>query len=316
MSFNCLPGQTIGLVGESGSGKSVTALSIMGLIPTPPGRYAGGEIFFENNDLLKMSPAQIRKIRGNRISMIFQEPMTSLNPVFTIGEQICEVFVNHEGLNKKQALEQTIEMLYKVQIPSPKRRAKEYPHQLSGGMRQRAMIAMALACKPKVLIADEPTTALDVTIQAQIIDLMIALKQDYGTSIIMITHDLGVIAQMADWMVVMYAGKVVEEAATIDLFHKPKHPYTQGLLASVPVLGMRATQGRKRLKEIQGIVPSLYSLPKGCAFHPRCNQSKDICCRKDPMVTAHENGHKVRCWLHDGDAVPCDAISDKEGAAV
>ncbi len=315
VSFSCKCGKTLGLVGESGSGKSVTALSIMQLIPTPPGRYAGGEILFNQTDLLKLSSSKIRSIRGNHISMIFQEPMTSLNPVFTVGEQISEVFVNHEGLNKKQAMEQTVEMLHKVQIPSPRRRAREYPHQLSGGMRQRAMIAMALACKPQVLIADEPTTALDVTIQAQIIDLMMALKADYETSIIMITHDLGVIAQMADWMVVMYAGKMVEDADTLDLFQNPLHPYTQGLLNSAPVLGWRNKKGRQRLKEISGVVPSLYELPQGCAFHPRCSQRMQICARKQPRVTEQGEGHRVRCWLWDGEDVPVDfnLIRDHQG---
>lgn len=298
VSFSCMPGETLGIVGESGSGKSVTALSIMRLIPTPPGRYGGGEIIFDEQNLLELPEHQMRKIRGNRISMIFQEPMTSLNPVFTIGDQIGEVFVNHEGINRREALDRAVEMLDKVQIPSPRRRSREYPHQLSGGMRQRAMIAMALACKPKVLIADEPTTALDVTIQAQIIDLMLELKQDFGTSILMITHDLGVIAQMADWMVVMYAGKVVEEAKTADLFHSPQHPYTIGLLDSVPVLGRRGKRGRTRLQEISGIVPSLYELPRGCSFHPRCGESMEICRKERPALCEHNDGHKVRCWKH------------------
>ena len=297
VSFNCLPGETLGLVGESGSGKSVTALSVMQLIPTPPGRYAGGRIHFNQRDLLKLSQSEMRKIRGNRISMIFQEPMTSLNPVFTVGEQIREVFLTHESLSPKQAMDLTVEMLQKVQIPSPRKRAREYPHQLSGGMRQRAMIAMALACKPQVLIADEPTTALDVTIQAQIIDLMMELKEDYQTAIMMITHDLGVIAQMADWVVVMYAGKVVEEARTVELFEQPRHPYTQGLLESVPVLGRRSKKGRQRLQEISGMVPSLYELPQGCTFHPRCKQSLPICEKEAPPVYQLGKGHQARCWL-------------------
>lgn len=296
VSFTCMPGETIGLVGESGSGKSVTALSIMQLIPTPPGRYAGGRILFENENLVALPVQQMRKIRGNRISMIFQEPMTSLNPVFTIGDQIAEVFINHEGLGRKAAMDRAVDMLDQVRIPSPRRRSREFPHQLSGGMRQRAMIAMALACKPQVLIADEPTTALDVTIQAQIIDLMMELKQDYGTAIMMITHDLGVIAQMADWMIVMYAGKVVEEAPTADLFNTPLHPYTKGLLDSVPVLGRRGREGRSRLQEIRGVVPSLYELPRGCSFHPRCSESMDICRQERPDVVDCGKGHKVRCW--------------------
>jgi oligopeptide/dipeptide ABC transporter ATP-binding protein len=313
VSFNCMPGETLGLVGESGSGKSVTALSIMQLIPTPPGRYAGGEVIFNQKNLLEISASEMRSIRGNRISMIFQEPMTSLNPVFTIGDQISEVFVNHEGLNTKQAMEQTVEMLHKVQIPSPRKRANEYPHQLSGGMRQRAMIAMALACKPQVLIADEPTTALDVTIQAQIIDLMMELKKDYQTSIIMITHDLGVIAQMADWVVVMYAGKVVEEARTVDLFENPVHPYTQGLLNSVPVLGRRSKKGRTRLKEISGVVPSLYELPKGCSFHPRCTQSMEVCIDRPPRTHELEKGHRVSCWLCESGHNSQDQAKDQGG---
>jgi len=315
VSFDCLPGETLGLVGESGSGKSVTALSIMQLIPTPPGRYAGGEIVFNQTDLLKLSPTKMRSIRGNRISMIFQEPMTSLNPVFTVGDQISEVFVNHEGLSAKEAMERTVEMLQQVQIPSPHRRVREYPHQLSGGMRQRVMIAMALACKPQVLIADEPTTALDVTIQAQIIDLMMALKEDYQTSIIMITHDLGIIAQMADWVVVMYAGQVVEEARTLELFQNPLHPYTRGLIDSIPVLGYRSKEGRQRLKEISGVVPSLYELPKGCAFHPRCSRSLGmICTQIKPRVTEQGKDHRVRCWLWDETKQPAPYRTQARGS--
>ncbi len=310
ISFNLMAGETMGLVGESGCGKSVSALSIMRLVPEPPGKIVGGRILLEDRDLLSMSQSEMRRIRGNRISMIFQEPMTSLNPVYTIGQQIAEVFENHQGMHHKEALDHTIEMLAKVQIPSPKKRVHEYPYQLSGGMRQRAMIAMALACEPQVLIADEPTTALDVTIQAQIIDLMLELKQDFQAAILMITHDLGVIAEMADWVVVMYAGKVVEEGSTLELFENPLHPYTNGLLNSVPVMGRRAKLGRQRLQEITGVVPSLYELPQGCTFHPRCPHSIDACTQSYPEVRNISENHRVRCWLD-----PDTASSVAMGAA-
>ena len=297
VSFSLLGGETVGLVGESGCGKSVSALSIMRLVPEPPGKIVGGEIILEDRELLSLPQHDMRKIRGNRISMIFQEPMTSLNPVYTIGQQISEVFVNHQNMNQKDAIDRTVEMLAKVQIPSPAKRVHEYPYQLSGGMRQRAMIAMALACEPQVLIADEPTTALDVTIQAQIIDLMLELKEDFQAAILMITHDLGVIAEMADWVVVMYAGKVVEEGATVELFEHPLHPYTNGLLNSVPVMGRRARHGRQRLQEISGVVPSLYELPQGCTFHPRCPNATDQCLNSYPQVREVSESHRVRCWM-------------------
>ena len=297
VSFHLMPGETVGLVGESGCGKSVSALSIMRLIQSPPGRIVGGSIRFSDMDLLDLSESRMRSVRGNRISMIFQEPMTSLNPVYTIGDQIGEVYATHRRAGKKQAVARTIEMLAKVQIPSPEKRVNEYPHELSGGMRQRAMIAMALACNPDLLIADEPTTALDVTIQAQIIDLMLALKNDFNAAILMITHDLGVIAETAQRVVVMYAGRVVEEGLCADIFNNPLHPYTQGLLKSVPVIGRRAKHGRERLREITGIVPSLYDLPKGCAFHPRCPHTMDICQQERPGFSDKENGHRVRCFL-------------------
>ena len=298
VSFNLMGGETMGLVGESGCGKSVSALSIMRLVPEPPGKIVGGQITLEGKDLLKLSQAEMRAIRGNRISMIFQEPMTSLNPVYTIGQQIAEVFENHRGMDHKEALDHTIEMLAKVQIPSPEKRVHEYPYQLSGGMRQRVMIAMALACEPQILVADEPTTALDVTIQAQIIDLMLELKQDFQAAILMITHDLGVIAEMADWVVVMYAGRVVEEGSTLELFENPLHPYTAGLLNSVPVIGRRAQYGRQRLQEITGVVPSLYELPRGCTFHPRCPHKSEICLRDYPDMLQVNKNHRVGCWLH------------------
>jgi peptide/nickel transport system ATP-binding protein/oligopeptide transport system ATP-binding protein len=279
VSFYLNKGETIGLVGESGCGKSVTALSIMRLIPEPPGKIVNGRIHFD-------------------ISMIFQEPMTSLNPVFTIGNQISEMFTLHQKLGKRESWNRAIEMLRLVQIPSPERRVHEYPHQLSGGMRQRAMIAMALSCDPEILIADEPTTALDVTIQAQVIDLMIKLKEDFDAAIILITHDLGVVAEFAQRIEVMYAGKIVEEAETVAIFEDPKHPYTRGLLKSIPKLGQRAQRGRQRLQEISGIVPSLYELPAGCSFYPRCPKAKAICEEKPPEIIDLGGAHRVRCWLY------------------
>jgi peptide/nickel transport system ATP-binding protein/oligopeptide transport system ATP-binding protein len=299
VTFYLRRGETLGLVGESGCGKSVTALTVMGLIKTPPGRIAGGSIRFKGQDLLRLSPADMRHIRGNRISMIFQEPMTSLNPVYTVGDQIAEMFVFHRGMGQKESWDRSVEMLRRVQIPNPEKRACEYPHQLSGGMRQRAMIAMALACDPEILIADEPTTALDVTIQAQILDLMLQLKQDTGAAIIMITHDLGVIAETAQRVVVMYAGRVVEEADTATLFEEPLHPYTQGLLRSIPRMGQRARHGRARLAEISGVVPSLYELPDGCTFHPRCREAEKTCRRQAPQMKDLGGGRRIRCWRRE-----------------
>ena len=299
VTFDLDGGETLGLVGESGCGKSVTALTVMGLIKQPPGRIAGGRIRFKGQELLSLSPAEMRHIRGDRISMIFQEPMTSLNPVFTVGDQIAEMFVFHRRMGHKESWERAVEMLRKVQIPSPEKRAHEYPYQLSGGMRQRAMIAMALACDPEILIADEPTTSLDVTIQAQILELMIQLKQDTGAAIIMITHDLGVISETAQRVVVMYAGRVVEEASTPALFEQPLHPYTQGLLRSVPRMGQRARHGRERLAEISGVVPSLYELPEGCTFHPRCREAETICRLQVPEIKELGGGRRVRCWRRE-----------------
>ena len=293
-------GETLGIVGESGCGKSVTSLSIMRLIPNPPGRIEGGEINFRGMNLLSLPLRRMQSIRGNSISMIFQEPMTSLNPVYTVGDQIAETLVLHQGLSHRESLDRAVDMLAKVQIPSPAKRAGEYPHQLSGGMRQRAMIAMALACSPEILIADEPTTALDVTIQAQILDLMAGLKEEFGSAIIMITHDLGVIAQIAQRIAVMYAGKVVEEGTNLEIFEEARHPYTKGLLRSIPRLGERSREGRKRLYEIEGIVPSLYGLPAGCIFSPRCPQVMDICRQKMPELIAAGPTHRVRCWLEAG----------------
>jgi oligopeptide/dipeptide ABC transporter ATP-binding protein len=300
VDFEVARGETIGIVGESGCGKSVTALSILRLIPDPPGKIAGGEILFEGTDLLKISDSEMREIRGNKISMIFQEPMTSLNPVFTIGTQISETIILHQHLNRKEALEKSMEMLRLVQIPEPESRVLDYPHKLSGGMRQRAMIAMALSCHPRLLIADEPTTALDVTIQAQILDLMLKLKEEMGTAIILITHNLGLIAEVAQRVIVMYTGKVVEEAGTEDLFENPLHPYTQGLLQSIPWIGRKLESGRKQLQEIPGIVPSIFDLPQGCSFSPRCQKAFDLCRDKTPELVVVRPGHKVRCWLFNG----------------
>jgi oligopeptide/dipeptide ABC transporter ATP-binding protein len=298
VSFYIDRGEVLGVVGESGCGKSVTAQSIMRLIPEPPGKIVHGKILFDGMDIVGLTMEQMRSIRGNRISMIFQEPMTSLNPVYTIGNQISEMFLLHEKHSKSQSWQRSIEMLKKVQIPAPEKRVHEYPHQLSGGMRQRAMIAMALACNPEILIADEPTTALDVTIQAQILDLMLQLKEDYDAAIMMITHDLGVIAEIAQRIVVMYAGKVVEEGQALAIFDDPKHPYTQGLLKSIPKLGERSRHGRKRLKEISGIVPSLYDLPTGCSFYPRCPKSIPVCEENPPKIVDAGGRHLVRCWLY------------------
>ncbi len=298
VTYHLDPGEALGIVGESGCGKSVTAASIMRIVPDPPGRIVGGQILFQGQDLTQLSQKAMRRIRGRSIAMIFQEPMTSLNPVYTVGNQIAEMFILHRGMNKRAAMDASVEMLDRVQIPAPRRRAAEYPHQLSGGMRQRAMIAMALACDPELLIADEPTTALDVTVQAQILDLMIKLKEELKTAVQIITHDLGVIAETADRIVVMYAGRVVEEAATVALFQNTLHPYTQGLLKSIPLLGSRTAGEQQTLEEIKGMVPSLYGLPPGCKFRERCPQAMPICRENEPELTAAGEGHAVRCWLH------------------
>ena len=284
--------ETLGVVGESGCGKSVTALSIMRLIKSPPGKIERGEIFFDGRDLLKLSLKEMREIRGNDIGMIFQEPMTSLNPVYTIGDQIAEAIVLHQKVSSSEARTRTIDMLRKVEIPLPERRFDEFPHQLSGGMRQRVMIAMALSCNPKLLIADEPTTALDVTIQAQILDLMRDLRRTLGMSIMLITHDLGVVASMADRVVVMYAGKVAEEALVRDLFKKPMHPYTHGLLNSIPHLARDV----EKLHVISGTVPNLLYLPEGCYFSPRCPYAQSKCRELQPSLVEAVPGHKVSCW--------------------
>lgn len=293
VGFKLRKGETLGILGESGSGKSVTSLSIMRLIQRP-GKIVTGEIKFNGEDLLKVSEERMRSIRGNNVSMIFQEPMTALNPVFTIGNQISESFRVHEGLTKDEALNRSIEMLQMVGIPEAAKRARDYPHRLSGGMRQRVMIAMALSCKPKLLIADEPTTALDVTIQAQILDLMKTLKEQFETAIILITHDMAVIAETVERVIVMYAGGVVEEAPVRELFHHPKHPYTVGLLGCIPKLH----EEKDKLYTIAGGVPNLMAMPPGCAFANRCAQAMDICREQPPMLRWLTEEHRVRCWLH------------------
>jgi peptide/nickel transport system ATP-binding protein len=301
LSFEIGAGETVAIVGESGCGKSVTSMSILRLIAEPPGRIAG-KIRFEGRDLLALPESEMRKLRGNEISMIFQEPMTSLNPVLTVGRQIGEPFRLHQGLSAHDAQTRATEMLALVGIPAPERRVREYPHQLSGGMRQRVMIAMALACNPKLLIADEPTTALDVTIQAQILDLMRDLKRRLGSAIMLITHDLGVVAEMAERVVVMYAGRKVEEARVADIFARPRHPYTRGLLGAVPKLGSSLeTGGRTRLAEIPGLVPSLRARIVGCAFAGRCPWVTDLCREVAPAVEAKAPGHLAAC--HHADRV-------------
>ncbi|HWK43339.1 MAG TPA: ABC transporter ATP-binding protein [Stellaceae bacterium] len=295
VSFSIERGRTLGIVGESGCGKSVTSLSIMGLVPNPPGRIAGGRILFEGEDLLTRSPAALREIRGNRIAMIFQEPMTSLNPVYTVGDQIAEGLIRHRGLGRAAARVRTIELLRRVRIPSAERRVDEYPHQMSGGMRQRVMIAMALACEPRLLIADEPTTALDVTIQAQILELMKTLRDETGTAILLITHDLGVIAELADDVAVMYAGRIVEQAPVRALFADPQHPYTLGLLGSLP----RLDAVQDRLTAIGGSVPDPRHMPAGCRFAPRCPLADARCRAEQPPLDPLQSGspaHRVACW--------------------
>ena len=291
VSFDVVPGEVLGIVGESGSGKSVTALSIMGLLPQPPGRVAGGEILFEGRDLLKLSPGELRQMRGAAIGMIFQEPMTSLNPVFTIGDQISETIRVHERIGAQAARNRAIEMLAKVGIPSPERRVDDYPHQLSGGMRQRVMIAMALSCSPKLLLADEPTTALDVTIQAQILDLLRDLQQEFHMAIVIITHNMGVIAEFADRVAVMYAGRIAEQGPVEQIFDAPAHPYTIGLLSSTPDMITEVP----RLRTIPGTLPSLYELPSGCRFAPRCSRRIDACETGRPAMRAVAADHQAAC---------------------
>ena len=301
VSYSVRRGETLGVVGESGCGKSVTALSILRLVASPPGRIVGGAIRLEGRNLLDATETEMEDVRGNEISMIFQEPMTSLNPLFTVGKQIGEAIALHQGLSKRDAMDRAVEMLREVHIPEPERRAHEYPHQLSGGMRQRVMIAMAISCNPKVLIADEPTTALDVTIQAQILDLMRETQRSQGQAVILITHDMGVVAENADRVVVMYAGRKVEEAEVDELFDHPGHPYTEGLLGAIPSLETAAhsEDGRGRLNEIEGMVPSLANLPPGCVFAPRCRYASEQCRQTYPPLERYRPGHWVACWHAD-----------------
>ena len=302
LTYELHKGETLGIVGESGCGKSVHALSVMRLIPTPPGKIVEGEILFQGTNLLKLPEDEMRRIRGNRIAMIFQEPMTSLNPVLTIGEQIAEAVMLHQGMSKKDAWDRAVEMLEKVKIPLARERVRDYPHQFSGGMRQRVMIAMALSCNPSILMADEPTTALDVTIQAQILDLMRELQKEFNMAIILITHNLGVVAEMADNVVVMYAGRPVEHASVHDTFRDPRHPYTWGLLHSIPKLYER----KERLIPIEGQPPSLIDLPPGCTFAPRCPFAMEVCVKADPPEYPVTNDHYARCYLHSEHATEED----------
>ncbi|HJZ30802.1 MAG TPA: ABC transporter ATP-binding protein [Hyphomicrobiaceae bacterium] len=303
VSFSLASGETLAIVGESGCGKSVTALSVLRLVPDPPGRIVGGSARLDGIDLIGLDETAMRAIRGNQISMIFQEPMTSLNPVMTIGRQISEALILHQRLSRTAAMRRATEMLQLVGIPEPKQRVKEYPHQLSGGMRQRAMIAMALACNPKVLIADEPTSALDVTIQAQILALIGRLQQELGTAVMLITHDLGVVAETAERVIVMYAGRKVEEAPVAALFAEPLHPYTRGLLSSIPRLpsfaGRQQAASVERLQEIPGIVPALSNLPPGCTFAPRCAFASELCRQDYPRYEQKRAGHWAACWHSD-----------------
>jgi oligopeptide/dipeptide ABC transporter ATP-binding protein len=299
VSFDIPAGKTVALVGESGCGKSVTALSVLRLIPEPPGKIVDGEVFFRGQDLLKLSTREMRKLRGNAISMIFQEPTTSLNPVFRIGNQLIDVMRLHRNLSRDDARVRAIDLLSKVGIPAPEERVDDYPHQMSGGMRQRAMIAMALACDPELLIADEPTTALDVTVQAQILDLLKAIQEEKGLAILLITHDLGVVAETADEVAVMYAGQIVEQASVRDLFARRKHPYTRGLFESLPKLHER----HERLYTIKGQVPAATNFPKACRFHDRCPYVMDICRERFPAFDQPDPTHPVACWLHDPEAM-------------
>ncbi len=295
VSFNIKQGETLAIVGESGCGKSITAMSIMKLIPSPPGVIEGGEIKFKGKDIIKLRDEELRALRGNKISVIFQEPMTSLNPVFSIGDQIQESIMLHKKISKADAKKEAIEMIKTVGIPRPEKIADSYPYELSGGMKQRAMIAMAMACDPELLLADEPTTALDVTIQAQILELMKALQKKFNTAIMLITHDLGVVAETADYVAVMYAGKIVEEANVFELFKNPSHPYTIGLLKSKPIINKQ----QDVLYSIPGQVPNPHHMPKGCYFNPRCEKAMEKCRQEQPLLAEINDGHKVACWLYE-----------------
>ena len=300
VSLTLKRGRTLGLVGESGCGKSMTALALLRLVPGPAGRIAGGRVLFDGRDLLALTPGEMTAIRGRRISMVFQEPMTSLNPVYTVGEQVAEVFRTHLSLDRREARERAVEMLGRVGIPDPAKRADSYPHQMSGGMRQRVLIAIALACSPEVLIADEPTTALDVTIQAQILDLMDGLREETGAAVLLISHDFGVVAEMADDIAVMYAGRIVEQASARDLFAAPWHPYTAGLLRARPSGGAPGRE-KRALDTIPGTVPSPEELPPGCSFEPRCTRRKEICAREMPPLEPKGEGRLARCWVPPGE---------------
>ncbi|HED31956.1 MAG TPA: ABC transporter ATP-binding protein [Prosthecochloris aestuarii] len=295
VSFSLAPDRTLGIVGESGCGKSVTALSIMRLVPMPPGYFAGGEIFWKGRDLLRLQEHEMRKLRGKEIAMIFQEPMTSLNPVYTCGDQIVEQLMLHENLRRKDARQRAVELLGKVGIPDPSRRVDSYPHELSGGMRQRVMIAMALSCNPALLIADEPTTALDVTVQAQILELIAALQSENGMSVMLITHDFGVVAELCEDVLVMYASKVVESGSVERIFSNPLHPYTRGLLDSIPRIGTK----HRRLNVIEGNVPVATRLPDGCRFANRCSLADSHCRTSEPELRTYEDGHQAACWKID-----------------
>lgn len=294
LNYTLHKGEKLGIVGESGSGKSVSSLGMMQLIPNPPGRITGGEILYHGKDLVKASEKEMQKIRGNEISMIFQEPMTSLNPIIKCGKQIAESLRLHRGMKKKEAMEEAVQMMHAVGIANPEVRAHEYPHQMSGGMRQRVMIAMALACQPQILIADEPTTALDVTIQAQILDLIRELNESMGTSVVFITHDLGVVSELCDTVIVMYTGHIVEQALVKELFENPKHPYTRGLLNAIP----RITKERNPLETIEGMVPNPNERIEGCSFSPRCPYATDQCRKAEPPMTELPDGRLVRCWQY------------------
>ena len=295
VSFDLGPGDTLGIVGESGCGKSVTARSIMRILPQPPGRIVGGSIMFKGQELISLPEREIGKIRGSRIAMIYQEPMTALNPAFSVGDQISEVFRVHQGLRKKEAIEKSLQLLDQVDIPSPKNRVNDYPHQLSGGMKQRIVIAMAIACSPDILIADEPTTSLDVTVQAQILDLIVNFKERLGMSLLLISHDLGVVANMVNRMLVMYAGSVVESAYTKDIFGNPSHPYTRGLFGCIPKIGRKSD----KLEEIPGVVPNLLRMPPGCKFANRCPKVMNRCRAEEPSLLRVGHEHYSRCWLEE-----------------
>jgi oligopeptide/dipeptide ABC transporter ATP-binding protein len=296
ISFSINKGEILALVGESGSGKSVTALSLLRLIPNPPGKITGGEIVFENRDLLKLNPEDMRQVRGNRIAMIFQEPMTSLHPILSIEEQVMEPLIHHKGIQRTKALNACYQLLEKVHISDPPIRGKSYPHMLSGGMKQRSMIAMALSCNPSLIIADEPTTALDVTIQAQLLELLKDLTNEMGTSMLLITHDLGIVARYAHIVHVMYAGKIVEKASIETLYSYPRHPYTMALMASIPRIDQDC---RKKLTPVQGNPPDLFNIPKGCAFHPRCPKKQEKCMEETPKLIPLANNHETACWIYE-----------------